>query len=1312
MPQIPQYRKPVFARGRVVSAGEGTPDTSVTHLWVGITGAAATTGEFKGDHLSIKMFGATGDGITDDSEAIQRAIDYASANNIYLEVPVGEYIHSNTIVITGAGARLLGCLGKTIFVYTGTDSAFSAHDTSFSIERITFRSRSADGSAGNGPYIAPFTDSHSVSNPGNPTGVHVGLRINTCSRWFVKDCTFGGDPLNGFGEGIRITHSSVGTIYDCDFSWNLIGINFEAGSYKNNNHSLDNLSFYACSVAALKVQSAVDLTIRNSYCEIAGSFILMDNASDDGHTLEAQQVTASDCYALLTDETRMKEIPGSPPTPIQYPSTSTYLYPDGTPHQRFIRITGGASTDAIEIFGFIVERCRVNVADTHAVEVLKSSSPLTVGRITFRNNTVFGATAYAVHTDDAGWRVSLEENRAHLLTEDITSTDVPFIDGPAKLSGMDYSSPSGTDVSVIHGDVTVEGAFSFSPGATTDTPDESGTVYPNCVYAVHNVTLSGVVTFSAPTNVAAGKLVSFILNHASPSAPKPIWASGYQGIPFYDVSPNTGTTVVLHFIGVSAGVLKCVGIWQGYKFHKLVLEPNQALDEVGMLDLQDLSGNAVTISAPSPVSTPYTYRPPSGPPVAINQVVASKDTLGGTKWLSTSGAFNPAPNNISGASITAFPCLYGNSAAFYIIGSVDLPSDLTGLDRVRIDVIGPAPSTTMTSFFINGPFSGSIATFNTTPIYRTGVSETFSVRFTAVSSGVQKESTPYTVSLTLNAAAISSVSMVEFGSPAGSLRSNINGVCSTRLVITIYLSGDGPVMVPIRYNRGNGLGWYDLGWHQIDATGSTFTTDWIPVPSDGAMNWTPAAEVILGSAGTSTLSGVTEASLPGSWVQGTAVSISSVGSPETSIVSGASVHATTYNQDKTAWGFDYITCSVNMANPKLYSVRLMVQKGHVVSGVFYPASDAEGVKRSSAGIRCRGDLSDNPQGTITVSGTTGTITIYGDPGWGNPLGITGSGAANVDRVFRLTIEAGSVEGTQEVGGTPGGTFVTQNCWPGGADHFDITPDIPGAHLDLTKSIASTRSSALFLNTSNQLDVTIDGSRLTSIEAAIIVAASATSLHVNSEGKLDIVADASRITSITPGVVAAISNSAEFEVVDGYIQIKKLNVDKLVGNSIDVGSGGLTVTAGGSITISHNGRSSVFTSTGFNMSWGVGYLGGLACTGGATFADNAASISDLGNATFPNIYNKAAVDDLLDSYLTVDSASSTYLTISNASSTYETKTHASSTYLTITNAATTYMPIAGPSWGLSTFLYFVAADGWSHTLTWDHGILSALESTAL
>ena len=73
-------------------------------------GAAATTVQAKlREVTSVKDFGATGDGVTDDTAAIQAAVTDAMLNGTSLYIPAGEYILSGAI--TGSGTKPISITG-------------------------------------------------------------------------------------------------------------------------------------------------------------------------------------------------------------------------------------------------------------------------------------------------------------------------------------------------------------------------------------------------------------------------------------------------------------------------------------------------------------------------------------------------------------------------------------------------------------------------------------------------------------------------------------------------------------------------------------------------------------------------------------------------------------------------------------------------------------------------------------------------------------------------------------------------------------------------------------------------------------------------------------------------------------------------------------------------------------------------------------------------------------------------------------------------------------------------------------------------
>jgi hypothetical protein len=75
----------------------------------GSTGAVDRTVQNKlQESVSVKDFGAVGDGVTDDTAAIQAAVDYISTNGGRLYFPSGKFLISTTITIEKSGVWLEG----------------------------------------------------------------------------------------------------------------------------------------------------------------------------------------------------------------------------------------------------------------------------------------------------------------------------------------------------------------------------------------------------------------------------------------------------------------------------------------------------------------------------------------------------------------------------------------------------------------------------------------------------------------------------------------------------------------------------------------------------------------------------------------------------------------------------------------------------------------------------------------------------------------------------------------------------------------------------------------------------------------------------------------------------------------------------------------------------------------------------------------------------------------------------------------------------------------------------------------------------
>jgi len=166
------------------------------------TGAVATNVQAKlRQYVSVKDFGAVGDGIVNDTAAIQAAIDYvfsASGGEVY--VPFGTYVCSSTITLKN-NVKIYGDGPKvSILKFTGATSngiTLPANLTKSSI--IGLKIYSSASSTGNGvsytnsvnPSRELFLDQYEIE------GFRVGIRLN-----FSINAYIGQGRLIGQGSGV------------------------------------------------------------------------------------------------------------------------------------------------------------------------------------------------------------------------------------------------------------------------------------------------------------------------------------------------------------------------------------------------------------------------------------------------------------------------------------------------------------------------------------------------------------------------------------------------------------------------------------------------------------------------------------------------------------------------------------------------------------------------------------------------------------------------------------------------------------------------------------------------------------------------------------------------------------------------------------------------------------------------------------------------------------------------------------------------------------------------------------------------------
>lgn len=185
------------------------------------------------DWINVKAFGAKGDGITDDTDALQAAIMAGAAAKTTVIVPSGTYMVSSPIVIpAGEGLTVAGAgWGASIKLLAASDCfvfQMTAADT-----RVVFRDLRIDGNCleqgvtgtsggidGSGSVASLYFNLHFVGcrDDGLFLGGMTGGAFGHNNR--VIGCLFDGSMVSsGPGRGMQMDSSDENQIIGCDFEF-------------------------------------------------------------------------------------------------------------------------------------------------------------------------------------------------------------------------------------------------------------------------------------------------------------------------------------------------------------------------------------------------------------------------------------------------------------------------------------------------------------------------------------------------------------------------------------------------------------------------------------------------------------------------------------------------------------------------------------------------------------------------------------------------------------------------------------------------------------------------------------------------------------------------------------------------------------------------------------------------------------------------------------------------------------------------------------------------------------------------------------
>lgn len=246
---------------------------------------------------SVKEFDAVGDGVTDDTTAVQAGLTWALQNNQRLYFPKGIYLVTAGLTLTGVSASSYGKLvqlegvggqvdgnaGASILKWGGSDSLTNTLFTANGVSKLICKGLAFYGASKVGKV---FYATQNVGTSFSPFGWHFedctfenaksggyGFYIDTAesmARFSFHSCVFQAGAGN---EGFYTSNAnSVNHVFiSCSFGPNTYGIHIAAGSF----------SAYACefsqnSIADVYLQIHNPCAMYGCWTEQSRQFVISD----------------------------------------------------------------------------------------------------------------------------------------------------------------------------------------------------------------------------------------------------------------------------------------------------------------------------------------------------------------------------------------------------------------------------------------------------------------------------------------------------------------------------------------------------------------------------------------------------------------------------------------------------------------------------------------------------------------------------------------------------------------------------------------------------------------------------------------------------------------------------------------------------------------------------------------------------------------------------------------------------------------------------------------------------------------------------
>lgn len=232
-----------------------------------VTTSNRTIAQKFAETISVKDFGATGDGVTNDATAIQAAIDYAATTSGFVTFPAGTYLINTALSLVGKYVSIIGA-GQTKTIIKANATLTSVFEIGESSDVV----------------VSPFViqDLKIDGNNTSTNGINVRYRHQSVVRnVYIVNCTNGmteKDTWINYRENVRID--------SCGIGFNLVGSNHNSHW---NRCSTTGFTTYGIKVQSLGTAADGNLALLFSACDV-------EFGTGAGVYFEGSSATFDTCY--------------------------------------------------------------------------------------------------------------------------------------------------------------------------------------------------------------------------------------------------------------------------------------------------------------------------------------------------------------------------------------------------------------------------------------------------------------------------------------------------------------------------------------------------------------------------------------------------------------------------------------------------------------------------------------------------------------------------------------------------------------------------------------------------------------------------------------------------------------------------------------------------------------------------------------------------------------------------------------------------------------------------------------------------------